>query len=180
MVLSHPYKALEVAQVFIGSLFKLHDFPKTIVSDKDSLFLSSFWKGLFTLQGTSLNFSSVYHPQSDGQIEASNKVLEGYLRCYAGHKRAGLSQWLPLAEWWYNSTYHSSTKLSSFEALYRYPPPRLIDYVPGTSTKVTVDQLLKIKAQVLNILTNNLIETQNQMKTYVDKKSTKRKFEEGD
>lgn len=49
MALAHPYAALEVAQVFLGLVFKLHSFPKTIMSDKDSLFLSLFWKGLFAL-----------------------------------------------------------------------------------------------------------------------------------
>lgn len=77
MALSHPYIAQEVAKVFFGSVFKLHGFPKTIVSDKDPIFLSSFWKELFSLQGTSLNFSLVYHPQSDGQTEVVNKVVEG-------------------------------------------------------------------------------------------------------
>lgn len=86
MALAHPYAAHEVAQEFLQSVFKLHGFPRTIVSDQDPIFLSSFWKSLFSLQGTTLNYSSAYHLQSDGQTEALNKSLEGYLRCHVSEK----------------------------------------------------------------------------------------------
>lgn len=149
-------------------------------SDRDPVLLSSFWKSLFTLQGTTFNFSSAYHPQSDRQIEALNKSLEGYLRCYSSKKPKAWSQWLPLAEWWYNSTYHSSTKLTPFVALYGHPPPKLLTYVPGTSANEIVNQLLKGRAQILNLLKNNLEPTQNKMKIYADKKRTEWEFEKED
>ncbi|XP_042972693.1 uncharacterized protein LOC122304485 [Carya illinoinensis] len=80
--LSHPYTTAKVAQVFFNGVFKLHGLPRSIVSDRDTVFTSAFWKQPFQLQGVSLDFSSSYHPQSDGQKEALNKCLEGYLRCY--------------------------------------------------------------------------------------------------
>lgn len=86
MTLSHSYTAHEVAKVFLGLVFKLHGFPKTIVSDRNPLFFSSFYKDLFALQGITLDYSSAYHPQSDGQMEAVTKVVEGYLRCFASSK----------------------------------------------------------------------------------------------
>lgn len=64
--LSHPYTASKVAHAFIANVLKLHGMPTTIVSDRDPVFTSSFWKELFHLQGISLAFSSAYHPQSDG------------------------------------------------------------------------------------------------------------------
>lgn len=70
LALSHPYSASKVAQVFLAHVLKLHGMHNTIVSDRDPVFTSSFWRELFRLQGTSLAFSSVYHPQSDGQTEA--------------------------------------------------------------------------------------------------------------
>jgi hypothetical protein len=119
--LSHPYTAAKVAQNFLVNVLKLHGMPKTIVTDRDPVFTSSFWRELFKLQGITLALSSAYHPQSDGQTEALNKCLETYLRCYAGAKPKEWSNWLPMAEWWYNTNHHSSTGYTPFEALYGYP-----------------------------------------------------------
>jgi IS30 family transposase len=84
--LSHPYTASKVAHIFLTHIFKLHGMPKTIVSDRDPTFASTFWRELFQLQGISLAFSSTYHPQSDGQTEALNKCIKTYLRCYTRAK----------------------------------------------------------------------------------------------
>ena len=65
--ISHPYTAVSVAHVFFDNIFKLHGMPCTIVCDKDFAFTSDFWKGMFRLNGISFNFSSAYHPQTDGQ-----------------------------------------------------------------------------------------------------------------
>lgn len=67
MALHHPFTTVEVAQAYLDGVFKLHGWPKSIVSDRDPIFLSDFWKALFTIQGTSLQLSSAYHPQSDEQ-----------------------------------------------------------------------------------------------------------------
>ena len=81
--LAHPYKASIVAQSFMDIIFKLHGIPETIVRDRDPTFTSHFWQELFKLQGTHLNMSSAYHPQTDGQTEIVNKCLETYLCCFA-------------------------------------------------------------------------------------------------
>lgn len=81
MALSHPYSAIQVAQAYLDHVFKLHGWPRSIVSDKDSVFLSQFWKGLFSLHGTEFMLSSAYHPQTYGQIEVVNRCIETYLRC---------------------------------------------------------------------------------------------------
>lgn len=81
--LSHPYTNSRVAELFMTNVFKLYGLPKSI---RDPAFLSSFWKTPFTIQGFSLDYSSAYYPQSDGQTEALNKCLETYLRFYTGEK----------------------------------------------------------------------------------------------
>jgi hypothetical protein len=63
------HKATNIVDVYMKEIARLHGIPKTIVSDKDPKFTSEFWKGLFSGFGTNLNFSTMYHPESDGQIE---------------------------------------------------------------------------------------------------------------
>jgi len=99
LALSHTFTAATVAQVYFEHIFKLHGVPKTIVTDRDKIFLSKFWQELFSLMRVSLHLSSAYHPQSHGQIEVVNRCLEAYLRCMIGEKPKGWVLWLPLAEW---------------------------------------------------------------------------------
>lgn len=65
MALNHPFSALDVGQVY--QVFKLHGWPRSIVSDRNVIFISNFWKGLFAIHGTEMLLSSTYHPQTDGQ-----------------------------------------------------------------------------------------------------------------
>ena len=62
MVLSHPYSDNEIAQVFLGNVYKLHGFPSSIISDCDLIFLISFWKEFLALQGVAANLSTAYQP----------------------------------------------------------------------------------------------------------------------
>jgi transposase InsO family protein len=125
---SHPYTANLVAKVFVDHIFKLHGLPKSIVSDRDPIFTSQFWKELFCVTGTELLMSSAYHPQTDGQTESMNKGLEGYLRSFTGDCPKDWMRWISLAEWAYNTSVHTSTKVSPFEAVYGYPSPRLMPF----------------------------------------------------
>lgn len=81
LCLAHPYTALSVAQVFLANIYKLHGMPSVIISDRDRVFTSTLWQELFKLTDTTLNMSSAYHPQTDGQTECLNQCLETYLRC---------------------------------------------------------------------------------------------------
>jgi len=85
-----------------------------------------------------------------------------------------------LAEWWYNTNHHSFTGLTPFEAIYGYPPPALLSYVPGTTANLAVDNILTDRNSTINLLKEQLHKAQHHMKSQADKTRTKRVFQVGD
>jgi hypothetical protein len=86
IALKHPYTTASVAKVFMDQVYKLHGLPASIVSSRDPIFKSSFWKELFSLTHVQLRMNTSYHPQSDGQTERVNQCLETFLRCFVSVK----------------------------------------------------------------------------------------------
>ncbi|PKI36770.1 hypothetical protein CRG98_042847 [Punica granatum] len=180
MPLSHPYSASMVAQVLLDNVYKLHGMLETIVSDRDSVFLSKFWQDLFRLQGVELLASTTYHPQTDGQFEFVNKCLETYMRCMIGDKPTMWVKWVSLAEWWYNTTHHSSTGRTPFEALYGFQPPLHMPYFPRDSTVAAVDAYMTDREDMVRTLKYHLRRARDRMKAQADKKRIEREFLVGD
>jgi hypothetical protein len=112
------HKASNIVDVYMREIDRLHGIPKTIMSDKDPKFTSKFWKGLFNGSGTNLNFSTTYHPESDGQIKRVNQVIEDMLRMYVMDKPSKWEDYIHLVEFSYNNGYQTSLNMSPFEALY--------------------------------------------------------------
>jgi hypothetical protein len=123
--LSHPYNVQKVVDLIMNNIVKLHGPPASIVSDIDTIFTSKSWKELFGDPNISLKYSSAHHPEMDGRTERVNQCLEQYLRCMAFQEPKKWHQWLLDVEWWYNSSYHTSIKMSPFEELCEYKPPLL-------------------------------------------------------
>jgi hypothetical protein len=178
--LSHPFKASTVATAFMEIVQKLHGSPKIIVSDRDPIFTGHFWTELFSCLGTQLAHSSSYHPQSDGQTEIVNKCLEGYLHCFVSDKQTQWFKWLPLEEWWYNTSFHTATKMTPFMALYGYHPPSITSSLKEKSKVQAVEDHIKNQQQVLQILKDNLTMAQNRMKQQAYQHRSERSFEVGD
>jgi hypothetical protein len=150
--LKHPFTALQVAQVFIDNIYRLHGLPQVIVSDRDCIFTSTLWKELFRLSDTSLHISSSYHLQTDGQTERLNQCLELYLRCAVHSCPRKWYEWLPLTEYWYNTTYHSSLERTPFEVVHGNKP-RHLEIVPTKDCKSPdLEAWLSARATMMDVL----------------------------
>ena len=101
------HKTAHIADIFMKEIFWLHGIPKVITSDRDHKFTGNFWKSLFKGLDTKLNFSIAYHPQTDGQIERVNQVLEDMLRMYVSDYSKKWEYFLHLVEFAYNNHYQA-------------------------------------------------------------------------
>ena len=83
------YKTVQIADIFMKEIFRLHGIPKTVISNRDVKFTYAFWKTMFTGLGTQIHFSTTYHPHTDGQTEWVNQVLEDMLHMYVMQQPSG-------------------------------------------------------------------------------------------
>ena len=114
--------APELATLLIENIATRYGMPKNLVSDRASLFTSKFWSTLCYYMKAKRRLSTAFHPQTDGQTERQNQMLEYYLRCYCNFEQDDWASHLKMAEFTYNKAKHSSTGMSPFEALYAYKP----------------------------------------------------------
>jgi transposase InsO family protein len=92
--------------------------PKKIISDRGLVFTGRFWMSFQEALGTQPNFSTVYHPETDGQTERTNQTLEDMLRMYMMDQQKRWEEFLPLVEFTYNNSYESTIKMAPFDFLY--------------------------------------------------------------
>lgn len=177
--LKEGFTAVAVDSLFLELVVKHHSFPKSIVSDRDPIFMSRFWQELFKQSGTSLCMSSAYHPQSDGQTEVLN-CLEQYLRSFVAEHPTKWYKFLLWVELSYNTSLHLAILMSPFEAVFGKPSPSLPSYFVDSSSVEAVDQCLKEREDVLQSLKLNLQKAQLTMKAQADKHRRDVHFQVGD
>ncbi|MBW0529925.1 hypothetical protein O181_069640 [Austropuccinia psidii MF-1] len=114
--------SLDLVHLFIKNMFANHGLLSSIVSDRGSLFVSSFWTNLYQQLKISRDLSISYHPETDGQTERVNQILEQYLCMYVSYHQDDWDTWLPLAEFAYNNSDNSSTRQSTFFTVYGRDP----------------------------------------------------------
>lgn len=119
-------------QLFFEKVFSAHGLPEDVVSDRGTTFTAKFTKSVFKALHIEQNLSTAFHPRTDGQTERVNSILEQYLRCYIDYQQTNWSTLLPVAEFAYNNTVHSSIKITPFFANLGYHP-RFSVIVPRVS-----------------------------------------------
>ncbi|WVZ01419.1 hypothetical protein V8G54_027488 [Vigna mungo] len=179
-MLPRSFSASKVADLFVHMICKLHGLPKSLISDRDPVFLSQFWRELFRLSGTKLRMSTTYHPQSDGQTEVINKTLQQYLRCFVHHKPSLWGKFLPWAEWCFNTTINISIKMTPFEVVYGHPPPSIPQGLSSDTSNAAVQFELQSRADIIRKLNNNLQKAQADIKRWADTNRRDLQFQPGD
>jgi transposase InsO family protein len=108
------YHAGKYAELYVLQIMRLHGVPRTIILDRGPQFIPRFWEHLHKDLGTNLVRSSTYHPQTSGQTERVNKILEDMLCACVISSKGSWEKWLPLAEFSYNNSYQESIKMAPF------------------------------------------------------------------
>ena len=147
---------------------RLPCIPRKIISDRDSIFTSSFWRELQGAVGTKLNLSTTYHPQTDGQTERVNQVLEDMLRMYVMDNQVKWEEYLHLVEFAYNNGHHSSLGMPPYQALYGRPCRTPLSW-DRIEDRVTVGpQIVKDMEQQVILIRQRLREAQDRQKKYAN------------
>lgn len=168
-----PYKeastAEELAYVFLQRILSNHGMPKEIISDRDKLFTSKFWTSLTRQLGSKQKMSTSYHPQTDGQTERINQIVEQYLRFYLNYQQDNWVELLPLAQFAYNSARTSTTEQSPFFANYGHEPQAYHEEIIGPEAPTATKKTQQIK-EIQNEIQQHLLFIQQRMAKYANRK----------
>ncbi|GJP73226.1 hypothetical protein CLOP_g3965 [Closterium sp. NIES-67] len=158
----------ETAQLFVRHIISQHGIPTTLISDRDPKFTSKFWKELMSLLGTKLAMSSAYHPQTDGQTERLNQIVEQLLRAAC---KDDISKWdlhLPVLEFAYNNATHAATGQTPFFLCYGRHP--LTPQKPTTPATVQpAHDFITTMHQLWDRTHKRLLDIQQQQKRQADR-----------
>jgi transposase InsO family protein len=160
----------KLVNLYVQEIVSKHGVPKTIVSDRGSIFTSAFWKQLHEALGSRLDFSTAYHPQTGGQTEKTNQILEDMRRACTLDFGGSWEEHLPPAEFSYNNSYRSSIQIAPFEALYgRKCRSPICRYETGAGKEFHWDYV-KERQHAIDLIRDRLKIAQSRQKSYADLK----------
>ncbi|KAL5590159.1 uncharacterized protein BROUX77_007036 [Berkeleyomyces rouxiae] len=169
------------AKLYLSAVYRLHGLPLDIVSDRGSLFTSAFSKALAKLLGIKQNLSTAFHPQTDGQTERVNSILEQYLRGYTNYRQDNWADLLPLAEFSYNDSESSSTMLTPFFANHGFHPRSGRESLPVSVEKGPLRNFVKELDNICQFLKTEITWSRERMTEYANRhKSSAPPLREGD
>ena len=155
--------AKDTAELLISHLYRTFGLPDSIVSDRDPKFVSKLWEHFMNALGTQLKRSTAYHPQTDGQTERTNRVLEECLRSYVATDEDSWVRSLPLVEFAINSSEHSSTGMTPFYADLGLEPRTPMDISLPTTASPVAEELKEHMTAVIRKIRDSLFDVQQRM-----------------
>ncbi|GJU19337.1 putative reverse transcriptase domain-containing protein [Tanacetum coccineum] len=174
------YKMERLARLYLNEIVSRHGVPISIISDRDSRFTSRFWQSMQEALGTRLDMSTAYHPQTDGQSEHTIQTLEDMLRACVLDFRGSWDVYLPLVEFSYNNSYHSSMRCASFEALYGRKCRSPIMWAEVGEGQLIGPELVQETTEKISQIKDRLKATRDCQKSYADKRRKPLEFSVGD
>ena len=178
--------AQKIAQLYLGNVFKRFGTPKVIVSDRDPRFQSEFWRDLWQLLGTRLNMSTSFHPETNGQTERMNRIVEQLLRHYVNEEQTDWDELLPMVEFAINSAKHDSTGFTPFYLNHgrELPTPASMTVGQNDAISSEPEQLAAITAkrvhEALEIAKTALTAAKERQAEYANQRRTELTFKRGD
>ncbi|GJY07215.1 putative reverse transcriptase domain-containing protein [Tanacetum coccineum] len=157
-----------------------HGVPVSIILDRDSHFTLGFWRSLQEALGTNLDMSTAYHPQTDGQSERTIQTLEDMLRACVIDFGSSWDRHLPLVEFSYNNSYHTSIKAAPYEALYGRKCRSPVCWSEVGDSQLTGPELICDMTEKIIQIKNRLLTTCSRQKSYADKRAKPLEFKVGD
>ncbi|GAU25740.1 hypothetical protein TSUD_216710 [Trifolium subterraneum] len=170
----------KLAEIYVEQIIRLHGIPSSIVSDRDPKFTSRFWESLQEALGTKLRLSSAYHPQTDGQSERTIQSLEDLLRACVLEQGESWDSCLPLIEFTYNNSFHSSIGMAPFEDLYGRRCRTPLCWYESGETVVLGPDIVQETTEKIRMIREKMKASQSRQKSYHDKKRKDVEFQEGD
>ncbi|KAD7117082.1 hypothetical protein E3N88_04350 [Mikania micrantha] len=165
---------------YVKEVASRHGVPISIISDRDTRFTTNFWKSLQKSLGARLNMSTAYHPQTDGQNERTIQNLEDMLRACVVDFGNSWETHLPLVEFSYNNSYHTSIKAAPFEALYGRKCRSPICWAEVGDSQLTGPELVHETTEKIVQIRNRMAAARDRQKSYADKRRKPMEFQVGD
>ncbi|GKF07195.1 reverse transcriptase domain-containing protein [Tanacetum coccineum] len=174
------YKMYRLARLYLNEIVARHGVPILIISDRDSRFKSRFWQSMHGALGTRLDMSMAYHPQTDGQSERIIKTLEDMLRSCVMDFEGSWDLHLPLVEFSYNNSYHSSVRCAPFEAFYRIKCRSPILWVEVREGQLIGPEIVQETIDKISQIKDRLKAARDSQKSYADKRRKPLEFSVSD
>ncbi|KAD3640698.1 hypothetical protein E3N88_29921 [Mikania micrantha] len=174
------YSSEKMAETYVREIVSRHGVPVTIVSDRDTRFTSHFWRNFQEELGTKLLISTAYHPQTDGQSERTIQTLEDMLRACIIDFGGSWDDYLPLAEFSYNNSYHSSIGMPPYEMLYGRKCRTPVCWGEVGQRELANKKVVKVTNERIDQIRAHLKAAQDRQKSYADKRRRPIEFQVGD
>ncbi|KAD6453180.1 hypothetical protein E3N88_07885 [Mikania micrantha] len=174
------FKMEKLAKLYITEIITRHGVPMSIISDRDSRFTSRFWQSMQKALGTRLDLSTAYHPQTDGQTERTIQTLEDMLRCCVVDFGGSWDNHLPLIEFSYNNSYHTSIKCAPFEALYGRKCRSPVCWAEIGESQITGPEIIQETTDKIAQIKDRIKSARDRQKSYADNRRKPLEFAIGD